>query len=394
MRYAIIIVDGAADKPNDELSGKTPLQAANAPAINAMAKEGHIYLAKTVPEGYKPGSDVACLSVLGYNPAECYTGRAPLEAASIGIELKDGQAVYRANTVTIENDIMKDYAAGHLSNEEAEKIITYLDANLNIDGVKLHVGTQYRHACVIDGAAGNIGDQTPPHDILDQEIASYMPRGGVAEKIIEIMAKTKELLAGFEVNKERIAKGKSPVTQLWLWGGGTMPELQTYKARFNISGGLISAVDLLKGIGHLAGLDIINVEGATGFYDTNYEGKGKAALECIDKNDFVAVHVEAPDEAGHNGEVHEKVKAIENIDKFIATPLLEKARKEGDIRILVMPDHPTPIEIRTHTSDPVPACMWGPGIESNGAEMFDEDNACEKGEDILASLLLEKMIKA
>lgn len=393
MKYAVIIPDGAADFPCPGLDGKTPLDVAQMPALRSMAKEGEILKARTVPDGYKPGSDVANLSVLGFDPAECYTGRAPLEAASIGISLKEGEAVYRANTVNIQDNIMKDYAGGHISTEEADKIIRYLDENLNIAGVKLYTGTQYRHACVIAGAAGNVGDATPPHDILDEDISGYAPQGGVAEKMIEIMDKSRELLKNFEVNKARIAEGKKPISQLWLWGGGVMPKLKSFKEKFGLSGGLISAVDLLKGIARLSGLEVINVKGATGFYDTNYQGKGEAALDCLERSDFVAIHVEAPDEAGHNANLQEKIKAIESIDKFVISPILEKARKSGDIRILVMPDHPTPIKLRTHTSDPVPACLWGNGIKNNNINDFTE-KAIEQCDEVKASTLLNRLINA
>ncbi len=391
-KYAVIIIDGAADHPCPEIDGKTPLEVAQTPALKEMAHDGTVLSARTVPDGFSPGSDVANLSVFGYDPKKYYTGRAPLEAASIGITLDNSEAVYRANTVTITDGIMKDYAGGHISTEEAEKIISFLDKNLEIDGVKLHLGTQYRHACVIKNAAEHIGNATPPHDILDQPIDKYMPKGGVALKIMEIMEKTNSLLRDFSTNKIRLANGKLPITQLWLWGGGIMPQLPSFNEKYGIEGGLISAVDLLKGIATLAKLEVIEVEGATGFYDTNYQGKCKAALKCLETNDFVAIHIEAPDEAGHNANLNEKIKALENIDRFITAPILEKAKKDNDLRIMIMPDHPTPIELRTHTSTPVPACIWGKGIKTNEINVFSE-NAIKGERETIGHTLLDLLIK-
>ncbi|MHC4884343.1 MAG: cofactor-independent phosphoglycerate mutase [Planctomycetota bacterium] len=372
MRYAIIIPDGAADRPRPGLGGKTPLEAARLTAIPKLAREGTILSAQTVPEGYPPGSDVANLSVLGYNPADCYTGRAPLEAASIGISLEPGQAVFRANTVTIEDGIMRDYAAGHVSTEEALACIAHVDAHLNIPGAKLHGGIQYRHACVLDDAAGRVGAATPPHDILEQPTEPHQPTGESAERLIAVMERSRELLADFEVNRRRIEAGKLPVTQLWLWGGGTMPSLASFHERYRVKGGVITAVDLIRGIGILADLEVIPVEGATGYYDTNYKGKAEAALDCLSRSDLVIVHMESPDEAGHNADEAEKVTALENIDRLVVAPILEEAERAGDIRILLMPDHPTPLELRTHTTDPVPACLWGPGFPAEGPDTFSE----------------------
>ncbi|MHC4871373.1 MAG: cofactor-independent phosphoglycerate mutase [Planctomycetota bacterium] len=392
MKYVVIIPDGAADRPIAELGGKTPLEAAEMPALARLAAEGLMFSANTVPEGFSPGSDVANLSVLGFNPAEYYTGRAPLEAASIGIKLKPDESVYRANTVTVIDDIMKDYSGGHISTEDAAEIITYLNDNLAVPGVELYVGTQYRHACVISDSAGKISKATPPHDILEQKASMYPPSLGISEKLTEIMEKTKELMIHFPGNDKREKEGKARISQLWLWGGGVMPELPKFCDRYGVSGGLISAVDLLKGIAALSELSVIEVEGATGFYDTNYAGKGDAALSFLEENDFVAVHVEAPDEAGHNADVAEKVKALENIDRYIIGPISAAAENQ-DMRILVMPDHPTPIELRTHTSDPVPACIWGSGIKCSSVNDFTE-KAVRKAEHVKAHTLIDRMINS
>lgn len=372
MRYVIIIPDGAADHPQASLGGKTPLEAAKLTAIPALAREGSVLSAATIPDGFSPGSDVANLSVMGYDPSTCYTGRAPLEAASMGILLNPGQAVFRANTVTIRDGVMLDYAAGHISTEEARDCLNHVNRHLSIPGVTLHAGVQYRHACVLDGAAGHIGNATPPHDILEQPITPHLPRGESAERLQAIMDRSRELLADFHVNRKRIAEGKLPATQLWLWGGGVMPSLPKIHDRFGITGGVITAVDLVRGIGILAGLEVISVNGATGYYDTNYQGKAEAVLTCLERSDLAVVHLEAPDEAGHNAHTEEKVRAIENIDRLLVTPVLEAARRAGDIRILFMPDHPTPLELRTHTREPVPACLWGPGIPASGPGLFTE----------------------
>lgn len=388
MRYAIVILDGAADTPRPELDGKTPLEAADMPALTALTREGRLFSARTVPEGYAPGSDVACLSVFGYNPAEVYTGRAPLEAAAMGLTLTPGQAVFRANTVTIVDGLMKDYAGGHITTPESRELVTYINDHLNIPGVALYPGVQYRHACIMDDAADAISETTPPHDILDQPAAQYLPRGGIADRLNTVMERTRVLCADAPVNLRRMAEGKAPVTQLWMWGGGTMPKLTSYAELFGIHGGVITAVDLIRGIGQLAGLDILEVEGANGFYDTNYRGKGECALTYLASHEFVVVHVEAADEAGHNGNTEKKVWSLEQIDREILTPLLAEGRRSGDLRILAMPDHPTPIAIRTHTDAPVPACLWGPGVTPGEASAFTEEEARLSADPIIGSQLI------
>ncbi len=375
MRYALIIPDGAADRPHAAFGGGTALQAANIPNMDRLAREGRLGLARTVASGMKPGSDVANLAVLGYDPLTCYTGRAPLEAASLGIELGAGEAVFRANTVTVQDGVMVDYAAGHITSDESQPLIRDLAQNLGVAGATLYPGIQYRHACVIAGAADDVPDRSPPHDIMDEAVADHEPTGRYASALLAVEARSIELLKDCQMNRERLAAGKLPVTQLWLWGGGVMPALETFEHRYGLTGGLISAVDLLKGIGRLTGLEVIEVPGANAYYDTNFQGKGEAALECLSRKKLVVVHVEAPDEAGHNADPENKVKAIENIDQHIVRPLLEEATAAGDLRILCMPDHPTPVELRTHTRDPVPFALWGPGIGASGGEAFTEEQA-------------------
>jgi len=394
MRYAIVIPDGAADTPRPELDNRTPLEAAEMPALTALVGEGSVLAARTVPPQMKPGSDVACLSVLGYDPAKVYTGRAPLEAAAMGISLGPGQAVFRANTVTIRDGVMADYAGGHIRTPEAAALVNRVNDALDIPGVRLQPGVQYRHACVLDDIADAIPETTPPHDILDQSIAEHLPRGPKADRLNAVMDRARALLADAPENAARLENDQAPITDLWLWGGGVMPRLETYADRYGLTGGLVSAVHLLKGIGTLAGLEIIDVPGATAYYDTDYAAKGRAALDCLQRLPFVAVHIEAPDEAGHNGDTTEKVRALERIDEHILAPLLDEGVRSGDLRLLVMPDHPTPIELRTHSAEPVPACLWGPGIRPSGGRRFSEDSALRSGVCVPAHTLLSTLIGA
>ncbi len=393
MRYAILIPDGAADQPFAGLGNRTALEAAHIPGMDRLARDGWLGLAATVPPGMKPGSDVANLSVLGYDPSQCYTGRAPLEAAAMGVELKPGEAVFRANTVTVSQGIMRDYSAGHISTAESRAMVGRLAGELGISGVKLYPGISYRHLCVMQDMAGNIPGRTPPHDIIDKPVDAHQPRGELAGRLVEVEARSMELLAGYPENQMRRETGKPMVTQLWLWGGGVMPSLRSFEELYGLRGGVISAVDLLKGIGKLAGLEVIEVQGATGYYDTDYAAKAEAALEFLGRGDLVLIHVEAPDEAGHNGHAREKVRALESIDSLILQPLLAEADAKGDLRILCMPDHPTPLEIRTHTGAPVPFAMWGPGIRPEGAERFTEAAAAQPAVDPVQAHDLIRMLQ-
>ncbi len=376
MKYIVIIPDGAADEPCREIDGKTPLEAANTPALDQLAVEGRLGLATTIPEGMVPGSDVANLSLFGYDAKKGYTGRAALEAASMGVEIPEGDAVFRANMVTVIDDVMIDYSAGHISSAEGAEIIAQLNQDMKIEGVSLYPGNGYRHLCLIKNAAVQIPECTPPHEMLDQLISEHAPQGGFSSWVLEVERTSAELMPCYDVNVKRAEEGKSIATQLWLWGGATAMTLEPFVEKNGVnSAGLISAVDLLRGIGKLANMDIITVPGATGYYDTNYAGKGRAALDYIYDHDFVAVHVESPDEAGHNGDLVEKIKAIENIDRHIITPLMIMAKNFKDWRILVAPDHPTPVGSRNHKADPIPCVMWGPGFGSNGASRFSEAEA-------------------
>lgn len=395
MKYLLIIPDGAADEPLAEYDGRTALEIAATPTFDLMAREGRLGRAFTVPEGMQPGSDVANLSLLGYDPREGYTGRAALEAASLGVDIPDGDAIFRANLVTIIDDKMVDYSAGHISSEESTALIEQLNADLDIDGVKLFPGISYRHLCLMESAATGIPVCTPPHEITGEDISEYLPQGQFASWVLEVERASRELLPTYEVNQKRIAEGKRPANSLWLWGGATTMHLQNFTERNGLrSAGLISAVDLLFGIAKLAGMDIITVEGATGYLDTNFAGKGRAALDYIYEHDFVAVHVEAPDEAGHNRDVAGKVKALEDIDHHILAPIYAMAKHYGDWRILVAPDHPTPLATGKHSASPVPYVIWGPGFAGNGAKAFTEKEAERVGgEAMMAYDLLGEMIR-
>lgn len=387
MKYVVILGDGMADYPQASLGGKTPLELAKKPNIDALCPMSEVGLMKTVPCGMKPGSDVANLSVLGYNPKDCYSGRSPLEAGSIGIDLKDTDVTARANLVTLSNEInfedktMVDYSAGEISTEEAKILIEYLAERLNDDKNKLYAGVSYRHCYVMD--KGEIaGDMTPPHDITGRPIKEYLPTSNQGKRYIEVMKKSVELLKDHPINLERVKRGKNPATSLWFWGEGTKPKMQNFKEKFGISGAMISAVDLLKGIGKLTGMRVLEVEGATGNYDTNFEGKTKACLDALASGiDYVYIHMEAPDECGHHGDAEHKIFSIEQIDKLVVGPIKEELEKRGEpFVLLIAPDHPTPISTMTHCSDPVPYVIYRSDKKvDSGVSSYTEANAKATG---------------
>ncbi|MBO7149446.1 MAG: cofactor-independent phosphoglycerate mutase [Clostridia bacterium] len=380
MKYVVILGDGMADYRQSFLDNKTPLMVANKPFIDGLAKVSEVGLAKTVPCSMKPGSDVANLSVLGYNPKECYSGRSPLEAASIGIALKDTDITARANLVTVSMEenyadkTMIDYSAGEISTAEAKELIEYLAKELNNEKYKLYAGISYRHCMVIDNGS-LMGDLTPPHDITGKPIKDHLPTSEGGKELLEIMKKSHELLKDHPVNQKRIALGKNPANSLWFWGDGTKPNLQNYYEKFGINGGIISAVDLLKGIGKLAGMRVIEVEGATGNYDTNFSGKASACLENLKDLDFVYLHMEAPDECGHHGDTKNKIYSIEQIDKVVETIVCGLKKMGEDFKVLIAPDHPTPLSIMTHCSDPVPYLIYDSTKDIKGVDSYDEENA-------------------
>jgi len=377
MKYAIVISDGACDEPRPELGGKTPFEFAEIPNMNRIASQGRLGLVDTIPEGFAPGSDVATLSLLGYDPHEVYTGRAPLEAAAQGIPVTDKQWVLRTNLVTLENGVMKDYSAGHIKTEESRPIIEEVQRRLGKAGlVKFHPGVQYRHLAVFDHEFDL--KTTPPHDISDRPIAEFLPKGKGSDLLRELMTQSQKFVGDHPVNVARRARGENPATSIWFWGQGKKPTLKTFAERFNKRGAGITAVDLVRGVGALLGWDRIEVEGATGDLHTNFAGKGRAAVEALDKYDIVCTHIEAPDEAGHMGDAKAKAKAISEIDKHVLGPVLQRLQREKDWRILIMPDHPTLLRTKTHERGPVPFAIFGSGEKGSGLN-YSEANARKTG---------------
>jgi 2,3-bisphosphoglycerate-independent phosphoglycerate mutase len=390
MKLVVLLGDGMADLPLAALAGRTPLQAAKKPNMDLLAKQGRSGLARTVPEGFSPGSDVANLSVLGYDPARHYTGRAPLEAAAMNVHLAPDDIAFRCNFVTIERGIMKDYSAGHISSQESRELIESLAPLM--PGGRIYPGVSYRNLLVLQ--AGAKAECTPPHDISDRPVADYLPRGQDSELLLALMEASRPVLEKHPVNQRRIAAGKRPANAIWLWGQGPAPNMPSFARKYGLSGAMISAVDLLKGIGRYAGLEVIDVPGATGNIDTNYQGKVEAALQALKSRDFVYLHIEAPDEAGHEGEIDLKVKAIELFDEMVVGPMLEGLEESGEeCRVLLMPDHATPIAIKTHSSDPLPFTIAGSGIEPDGVERFDEAAAKAGGYGLVEATDLVGMMR-
>lgn len=387
MKYLVMLCDGMADEPNEALGNSTPMEKANKPCMDSLAAKAEVGIVKTVAEGLKPGSDVANLSVLGYEPAVYYSGRSPLEAASIGIDLKDTDVTLRCNLVTLsddedyENKTILDYCADDISSEEAKILIEYIQEKLGNDVFRFYPGVSYRHCLVWSNGNPHPGVLTPPHDITGKVITDYIPKGEAVDELYDLMKKSYDLLKDHPVNKARIARGKRPANSIWLWGEGTKPLLDNFSEKFGIKGSMISAVDLLKGIAICAGMNSVDVDGATGYLDTNFDGKCKAAIEEFKKGtDLVYIHVEAPDECGHRGEIENKVKAIEMIDEHILGPVVEFLKGYDDFAVLVCPDHPTPLSIRTHTSTPVPYLIYDSKNEINsGVKVFCEKEARETG---------------
>jgi len=396
MKYAILVPDGMSDYPLEALEQKTPLEVAKTPNMDLIANQGIIGRVKTIPEGLTPGSDVANLAILGYDPKKNFPGRGPLEAANLGIKLEENDSVLRCNLVTVFDNKMVDYSSGHIKSLEAEKLIKSLTQNLSNEHIKFYPGVSYRHILVIKNSAKlDFKDlrTTPPHDILGKEISKYLPKGKSADFLTKLMKDSVKLLESHEINTVRLDLKENPANMIWLWGYGQKVNLPSFKEKYGLTGGVISAVDLIKGIGKSIGLESVNVTGATGYYDTNYEGKAEAAIRILKKHDFVYVHVEAPDEAGHNGDLKEKILAIERFDQFIVGPILHYLETQGDFRILVLPDHPTPIALRTHASDPVPFAMKGKNIIHSATKKFCEieagasDKIFNSGEELMKNFL-------
>ncbi len=388
MKYLVVLCDGMADYPMEELGGKTPLEAADTPNMDKLAKTAAVGLVKTVQDGMKPGSDVANLSVLGYDPMVYYTGRSPLEAGSIGIDMKKTDVALRCNLVTVsdepcyEDKTLLDYCADDISTEDARVLIEYVQENLGCKEFTFYTGVAYRHCLIWDNGTTDLGSLTPPHDITGRAVKEYLPNklSNNAAKLQELMEKSYELLKNHPLNLARIEKGLRPANSIWLWGEGVRAELDDFKEKYGLKGSMISAVDLLKGIGKFSGMSIVEVEGATGYIDTNFEGKAKAAIEEFEKGqDFVYIHVEAPDECGHRAEIENKVKSISIIDKTILGPVTEALRKMGDFKVMVTPDHATPLSLKTHTNDPIPFFIYDSTKPQKGVDTFNEKTAKEAG---------------
>lgn len=376
MKYVVLLGDGMADWPMEALGGRTPLQVARKPNMDSIARIGRCGLARTVPEGMTPGSDVANLSIMGYDPRRYYTGRAPLEAAAMRIPLGEKEVAFRCNFVTVMDGIMDDYSAGHITSEEGAEIAESLKKV--IPGGRIYPGVSYRNIVVLKVCRDAVC--TPPHDIMGKPISDHLPRGDDAHILIDIMERARPLLEEHPVNRRRVSMGLKPANMIWLWGQGPAPSMPRFHEIHGLKGAVISAVDLLKGLGVCAGWRVIDVPGATGTIDTNYAGKVRAALEALGSVDLVYLHIEAPDEASHSGDVGQKIRAIELFDERVVGPMIHGLERSGEAwRVLLLPDHPTPIEIRTHSTDPVPFAIAGSGICVDSVDAFDEISASKGG---------------
>lgn len=385
MKYLVLLCDGMADYPVPELGNKTPMGASHTPNMDKLAEKSIIGLVKTVADNMKPGSDVANLSVLGYDPQVYYTGRSSLEAGSIGIDMKDTDISFRCNLVTLsdepnyEDKTILDYCADDISTEEAKELVDYLEKNLGNDEFKLYSGVSYRHCLIWNKGTLEVGELTPPHDITGKPIKEYIPNHPNAQKLYELMVKSYNLLKDHPVNKAREARGLKPANSMWLWGKGVRASLMPFTEKYGLKGSMISAVDLLKGIGKFAGMNVVYVPGATGYMDTNFEGKAKAAIKEFENGqDFVYIHVEAPDECGHRYEIENKKKSLEIIDEKILGPVLEALENYDDYKVLIMPDHATPLSLKTHTNDPIPFLIYKKSNPTIGGE-FTEEGAKASG---------------
>jgi len=377
-KYILLVGDGMADYPIEGLGLRTPLEAARTPNMDFIAKNGCLGQAKTIPDKMTPASDVANLSILGYDPKKYYSGRGPLEAANLGIELEDDDVAFRCNLITVEADTLLDYSAGHIKSTEAEKIIKFIDRKLGSNKMRFFAGVSYRHLLLVKrGAELKLQNLKclAPHDIYGQSIKKNLPQGDNADIIIKLMLDSKEILGPHEINQVRLDLKENPANMIWLWGQGVKPNMPKFRDKFGLSGSVISAVDLIKGLGRILGLEVINVPGATGYYDTDYEGKAKAAIKSLKKNDFVFVHVEAPDEAGHNGDLRQKLTAIERFDQLVVGSFLKYCKDKDDFRIMVLPDHATPLALKTHTAEAIPFAIYGKDMPKGNFLNYSEKEA-------------------
>ena len=393
MKYCVLIIDGAAGLPLPGREDKTCLELASTPNLDAMAAAGYLGIARTVPPGMEPGSAPACMSVMGYDPEVYYRGRAAIEARSMGIDISEGEVVFRCNLVSVCDRKMHDYSAGHISTAEASEIIRTLNENIGGQDIIFYPGVNYRHILKLRGQYNTLeAECTPPHDIPGQPVAGYLPKGTGSEFLRDLMERSETVLRDHPVNKERIDRGQPPATGIWLfWGCGQVPDMPSFKQSYNVSPALTSGVDLLRGLAYMASMDVLEIPGVTDGLDNDYIAQIEGALTALNTHDLVIVHVEAPDEAAHSGSIENKIDAIQRVDSDIVSRLREYSK--NDLRLLVMPDHPTPISLRTHTADPVPFMFWGKDVVANGARRFTESEAAhtgvfiEKGYKIMSRLL-------
>jgi 2,3-bisphosphoglycerate-independent phosphoglycerate mutase len=377
MKYIVIIGDGMADRPVKELGGKTPLQKAATPNMDKLVREGTIGIIRTVPAGFHPGSDIANLNILGYEPNLFYSGRAPLEAASMGISLKEEDVAYRCNLITLKYNkdktkaVMEDYSGGHISTKEARELIKEVNNKIGDVNIRFYPGVSYRHIMVWSSGVSDI-ECTPPHDITGKDVADYLPVGTEEDVLREIMMKAAGILEGHPINRDRLKRGVNPANSIWLWGQGKRMNMPSFREKYSLTGALVSAVDLMKGLGISAGFEILDVPGITGYLDTNYLGKAEAALKALERVDIAYIHVEAPDEAGHSGNCANKIKAIEDFDASVVGPVLRGMESFDAYKILILPDHATPVEFRTHTEEPVPFVIYDSRELKRRAAAFDE----------------------
>ena len=387
MKYLILVGDGMGDLPIPELDNRTPLEAADTPNLDSLCQKGEFFLTRTIPAGYPPGSDVANLSLLGYRPEEFYTGRAPLEASSMGIELTEDETAFRCNLVTLDRETdgkvqMVDYSAGHISSDESKQLLDTLEKECATERFHFKAGISYRHILVVKGDYPPL-DPVPPHDYIGKDVTAAWQRYMADPEWRKLFSKANAVLENHPVNQKRIAAGSNPANGIWLWGEGKLPSMPTIHERFGLQGSLISAVDLLKGLGVNAGLDVLNIPGATGYIDTNYQGKVDAALNCLQSQDFVFVHVEGPDEAGHQGLLQDKLQAIEDFDKKIVAPIVQGLQECGeDFRLVATMDQFTPLSLRTHIDNPVPTILYDSREQNRGSGLtFTEENGERVGKE-------------
>lgn len=395
VKYLVLVPDGAADYGLEELQGRTPLEAASTPNMDRLAREGLGGLVQVIPPSRPAGSDIGNLEIFGYDSRVHYTGRAPLEAVSMGIELGPDAVAFRCNLIHRRGDTLVDYSAGHISSAEGQALIEALEDKLGREGVRFYPGVGYRHLLVYDKGPGDLTSY-PPHDIMGKSIGAHLPRGKGQQAIRSLMRAAEPVLARAQVNRSRAEAGRPPANSIWLWGSGRAPRLEAFKEKFGLEAGVISAVDLVRGIGLAAGLEVIQVPGITGYLDTNYGGKASHALAALQRCDLVYLHVEAPDEAGHNGDAAAKIRALEDFDRLVVGRILESATQLGPCRILLAPDHRTPVVLRTHSREPVPFVLWGSGLAADRLSAYNERSAEEgslhldHGHELMDHLVLGK----